>query len=111
MKKKTNNQIREEVRKSLASKYKQDVEAINKQKAKLGAMYNEEVKKNQALREENQELKQKVEAIEDWNKRLLEFMDMDETERKNAYQRYVADSKFNDIISQYTSMFNHLFHF
>lgn len=99
MKSKTNKQVREEVKKHLAAKYAADLELVKKEKSKFWNKYLDEVKKVQALTHENNELKQKLEALEDWNRRLLEFMDMPEEERKDAYQRYVKEQKLNETFS------------
>ena len=105
MKAKTNNQIREEVRKRLASKYAADLEAVKKEKHRFWEKYVEEEKKVQTLTHENNELKQKLEALEDWNRRLLEFMDLPDEERKTAYKQYVESKKLDEVFSGWFDFF------
>lgn len=105
MKAKTNNQIREEMRKRLASKYAADLEAVKKEKHRFWEMYVEEEKKSNRLAHENNELKQKLEALEDWNRRLLEFMDLPDKERKTAYKQYVESKKLDEVFSGWFDFF------
>lgn len=113
MKSKTNNQIREEVRKRLASKYSADLENAKKRYSECWDKYVEEEKKVVQLTHENNELKQKLEALEDWNRRLLEFMDMPEAERKEAYAQYIESKNLNkaldNFLSPFLGMYSNLF--
>lgn len=104
MKAKNNNQIREEVKKHLAAKYNQLIEDIKKEKSKFWNKYLDEEKKVQALTRENNELKQKLEALEDWNRRLMEFMDMPDDQRKDAYKQYIEDKKLKEEFSGWFDM-------
>ncbi|MBQ3944143.1 MAG: transposase [Alphaproteobacteria bacterium] len=98
MKPKTPNQIREEVRKKMVSKFNEEKEHLKEETIKYWNWYQEADEKARKLAHENNELKQKLEALEDWNRRLMEFMDMPEQERKQAYEQYIADKEFNSII-------------
>ena len=105
MKPKTPNQIREEVRKKMVSKFNEEKEHLKEEKIKYWNWYQEADEKARKLAHENNELKQKLEALEDWNCRLMEFMDMPEQERKQAYEQYIADKEFNSIINEWIKPF------
>ena len=105
MKTKTPNQIREEVRKKLVSKFNEDKERLKEEKLKYWNLYQNADAKARNLAQENNELKQKLEALEDWNRRLMEFMDMPEEERKQAYEQYIADKEFNSVIDEWIKPF------
>ena len=57
------------------------------------------------IREENQELKDKVEKYEDWNRRLQEFMDMTPEEREKVIQdsklRVATNQRLNKIMDMF----------
>ena len=61
------------------------------------------------LKEENRELKDKVEKFEDWNRRLQEFMDMEPEERETAFKTMESNAilagKMNTIFSMYSRFF------
>ena len=109
MKAKTNKQVREEVKKHLAAKYQADLENTKKRYSEWWNKYIESDKKVTRLTNENNELKQKIEALEDWNRRLMEFMDMPEDQRQDAYKQYIEDKKLNEQFSGWFDMMSGYF--
>lgn len=105
MKPKTPNQIREEVRKKMVSKFNEEKEHLKEEKIKYWNWYQDADAKARQLKHENNELKQKLEALEDWNRRLLEFMDLPDGKRQEAYQTYVEEKEFSEMLTSYLSPF------
>ncbi len=105
MKAKTPNQIREEVRKQMASKFNEEKEHLKEEKIKYWNWYQEADEKARKLAHENNELNQKLEALEDWNRRLLEFMDLPDDQRQKSYQTYVEEKEFSEMLTTYLSPF------
>ena len=105
MKPKTPNQIREEVRKKLTVKFNEEKERLKEDKSKYWNKYQEADLRAGRLEHENNELKQKLEALEDWNRRLLEFMDLPDGKRQEAYQTYVEEKEFSEMLTNYLSPF------
>lgn len=60
------------------------------------------------LKEENRELKDKVEKFEDWNRRLQEFMDMTPEEREKHFAELQTRNKLNEKMTSLMNMFQHL---
>lgn len=105
MKAKTPNQIREEVRKQMASKFNEEKECLKEEKLKYFNLYQKTYDKSRNLELENTELKQKLDALEDWNRRLLEFMDLPDDKRQKSYQTYVDEKEFSEMLTTYLSPF------
>lgn len=90
------NEIREEMRKQMAAKYKADVEhwksMYQTTMQNLGRKCNECCR----LREENDKLKEQVEAQKEWIERLMEFVNMPDEQRKNAVNEYITNSQMSE---------------
>ena len=97
------NEIREEVRKQMAAKYKQDVEHWRD-------MYHTTM--CYQLRDENIKLKEQVDAQKDWIERLMQFMDMPDEQRSKAVKEYVENKRmseeFLELFSPYFETLNRL---
>lgn len=111
--KKTANQIREEVRKQLAAKYKQEVEYW-KDLTKIHS--SRRVAAEAALskvKEENEKLKEEARLYKEWNERLMEFMDMPEEVRSKNVKEYVEKGKkseeFKALFGPYFKVLNEMF--
>jgi len=100
---KTPNQIREAVRKELLAKHKQEMERKDALSQKIWEAKEKAEEDNLRLKHENEELKEKLNVLEDWNRRLMEFMDMPEDQRKVAYKAYIADKQFDELFKKFTS--------
>ena len=101
------NKTRKEIEITLRQKMAQE---FNKKQAKWIKVNNElhqslceEVRKRQELEEKVSELEEKVQQYEDWNNRLMSFMDMPEDQRATAVQDFInnqrANQKFNTFIA------------
>lgn len=104
-------EIRETARKEMRAKYEKERDDEKLRYQDLWQRYEAKCDEAHKLSAENAELKEKLAALEDWNHRLMEFMDMPEDERKNAIKRYVADSEFetllnNWLLPKYSAFFN-----
>ena len=110
--KKTANQIREEVRKQLAAKYKQEVEYWKDRTSYHSNLRREAQKKANVLEEENEKLKEEVRLLKEWNERLMEFMDMPDEVRSKNIKEYVDKGKkseeFKALFSPYFNLLNRL---
>jgi len=112
MKAKKPNEIREEVRKQMAAKYKQEVEdwrkTANEYRSKWAKVCNE----MRDLRDENAELKEKLEAQKEWIERLMEFVNMPDDKRSAAVKEYVVNRRitqeFRDLFGPYFDTLNRL---
>lgn len=112
MKAKKPNEIREEVRKQMAAKYKQDVESwkqtAHERWQKVAALQDELAE----VKEENARLKEKLEAQKEWIERLMEFVNMPDEQRSEAVKDYIEkrqmSDQFRDLFSPYFEALNRL---
>ena len=120
MKKLTNAQIREQVRKDLTKSFEKKYEIEMKslenfkqlyhktleEKAKIAHDYSEVITKYE-------ELKDKVAQYEDWIARLQEFMDMEPDAREEAIQKFKTEKavteQMHDILDFYGRFTSMLF--
>jgi len=107
--KKTPNQIREELRRQLAQKHSEDLENLRQEKKRVWDMFNKSEEKRKELARENDELKEKLKQVEDWNSRLMEFMDIPENDRQeyveNLKIKLAEENKFNALLDVYSELF------
>jgi len=96
MKAKKPNEIREEMRKQMAAKYKQDVEHWKEMYHTTMQKFAHKCNECCQLRDENIKLKEQVDTQKDWIERLMEFIDMPEDERHDAIQKYIANRKMSE---------------
>lgn len=112
MKAKKPNEIREEVRKQMSAKYKQDIEALKQRASEHWSRYIAAKEELCSVKEENLKLKEQIEAQKDWIERLMEFIDMPEEERHDAVKKYLHDRKmtedFNAMFDPYFKVLNRL---
>ena len=95
--KKTPNQIREELRRQMAHSHQCELEKLRDLLKKQELISNDYWKRYQHAKTENEELKEKVKQLEDWNNRLMEFMDMNDEDRKAALQEYAETAELNEL--------------
>ena len=111
--KKTPNQIREELRRQMTKQHNDEIENLKKVKSQYWQKYLDADKKCCELQKENGELKDKVAQLEDWNRRLMEFMDMSEEERKAAIEEMKESARINGLLDTfcdgYAKMLGNLF--
>ena len=123
MKQKTTAQLREEIRKDLVKKLEKKYQWIQDDVEKYKKLYRDEYQRNVTIchklsdiKQENEELKDKLQQYKDWVERLQDFMDIkDDEERKQAFETYIKErqskAELNDLINVYCNMFNRLFSF
>lgn len=113
MGKKTPNQIREEVRRKMANKNKEELERARERVKAVWEQYRDAEERAKKYKAENETLKEKLAQLEDWNSRLMEFMDMPESERKYAVNEYMTNLQLNEELNQwfnkYISFFSPFF--
>ena len=107
--KKTPNQIREELRRQIAKQHNDEIENLKRLKDYAWEQFKEIDKEACQLKKENNELKEKVAQLEDWNRRLMEFMDMNDEERKAAIQEYQTNAELSDLCNNYLGKYIQLF--
>lgn len=78
------NEIREEMRKQMAAKYKQDVEHWKKLAHDRWENYMDATKRLADMNDENAKLKEQIEAQKEWIERLMEFVNMPAEQRGAA---------------------------
>lgn len=112
MKAKKPNEIREEVRKQMAAKYKQEVEDWRKTANEYRSKWAKVCDEMRDLRDENARLKEKLEAQKEWIERLMEFVNMPDEQRSEAVKDYIEkrqmSQEFRDLFSPYFDALNRL---
>jgi predicted nuclease with TOPRIM domain len=100
--------IEANLRNKLATQYKEKTEALKAEKAILEKRYNEMWERARKAEIERDELKGKLSVYEDWNRRLQEFMDMDEKDRvayvENLRMNAAAKQMFDDKFGHFAQM-------
>lgn len=99
--KKTPNQIREELRRQMAKNYNNDLENLRGLLKKQQLISNDYWQRYQRAKSENDELKEKVKQFEDWNNRLMEFMNMSDEDRVAYVENLKKTKELNDIIKRF----------
>lgn len=106
------NEIREEVRKQIAAKYKQEVEDWRKTAQEYRSKWAKACDDLNTMRDENAELKEKLEAQKEWIERLMEFVNMPDEQRSNAVKEYIEKRQMSDefrtLFSPYFETLNRL---
>lgn len=86
----------------MANHYENELEILRNKSKEYQQRYLDICSSNQELRQENEELKEKVRQYEDWNNRLMEFMDMTPADRETYVEelkvRLEQEQKFNSIM-------------
>ncbi len=119
-KKITNNQVREQVKKQMAAKYRDLCEQLRKSSAHWSGRYQEATRENFNLRNQLRELQEKHDRVleenrrlQEWIDRLLEFADLPEEKRRFAVNEYFEQMKqhqeneemFNSFMKLTSSLF------
>jgi uncharacterized protein YbcI len=106
MKKLTNAQIREQVRKELVKSFERKYEAEMKSLESFKNLYHKTLEEKRELSKEiftltgeNEALKEKVTQYEDWIRRLQEFMDMQPDAREEAIQKFKTEKELNETMN------------
>lgn len=106
------NEVREEVRKQMAAKYKAEVEQWRKTAQEYRSKWAKASDDLREVRDENAGLREKLEAQKEWIERLMEFIDMPDDKRSAAVREYVTDRRitqeFRDLFGPYFDTLNWL---
>lgn len=100
------------LRNKLATQYKEKTEQLKSDKAVLKRLLNEMEKRAIKAETECDELKERVKQYEDWNRRLQEFMDMSEDDRKAYVENLRKKDELDQIIKKfgfYSNLFSRIF--
>ena len=97
------------LRNKLAAQYKEKTERLQQEKAELEKKYNELWRKACELKEERNELQGKLSVYEDWNRRLQEFMDMDEKDRAAYLEKLRLDAAAKEVFDSNFGTFAQMF--
>lgn len=98
-----------EISKQYKKKYEDTIQIYNDRIQKLCKSLDVLHEKYDALMERNNELGEKVRQYEDWNERLLEFMDLPKDERKQKFQEYQTERETEGMMGNLLCMFNKYF--
>ena len=113
MKAKKPNEIREEVRKQMAAKYKGDVEHWKSMYQTTMQDFGRKCNECYRLKEENGKLKEQVEAQKEWIERLMDFVNMPDDQRHDAVKKYITERQmsedFKNLFGPYFKTLNRLF--
>lgn len=102
--KQSKKQIEANLRNKLAAQYKEKTEQLKSEKALLEKRYKEMCERARKAEIERDELKEKVAALEDWNNRLLECMDMTDEDRKAYVETLRAQAELKSAVDQMYSV-------
>ena len=105
---KTKNQIREEVRRKFIHKHKEEIDILNERINSLRKSYEFAELRAQDFYQENSKLKETIKELEDWNNRLLDWMDMSQEEREYAVSKYISNIKLTDLFQKFENYFSSL---
>lgn len=96
------------LRNKLATQYKERTEQLKAEKAALENKYIDMWERARKAEIERDNLKDQVTQYEDWNRRLLEFMDMSEDDRKAYVENLRKTNELDQIIKKF-GLFSDLF--
>lgn len=94
----TKKQIEAEIRRKMAASYNSHIESLKKRIDIWADRATELAGECDLLKIENASLKEQIRQYEDWNERLMEFMDMDDHDRKQAIVEWRTAGKYNEYI-------------
>ena len=99
-KKKLKAQLINEIAKQYSSRIKELEDSRNALRTKIEI----ERQSFRELQHKYLELCQKLESLEDWNRRLMEFIDMDEDTRNKYIKHIKTQEKFDETLEKLTKM-------
>ena len=107
--KKTPNQIREELRRKMAANHENELERLRQENLDIWHRYRDVCKTNTELSAENEKLKEQVRQYEDWNNRLMEYMDLSEEDRKTEFEILKLKLTNEQKLASFTNIYSKLF--
>jgi predicted nucleic acid-binding Zn-ribbon protein len=106
MSKENKKQIKAQLINEISSKYTRRIADLEVERGFLIDRIVKTEKQNQELRDENLELKSKIESYEDWIRRLQEFMDMDPETRDRALKTLESERILSEKMESVMSFFS-----
>ena len=94
--KSTKKEIEITLRQKLTQEFNKKLEEQRKANAELRRSWYDKVAECQKLQEKVSELEEKVQQYEDWNNRLMSFIDIPEKDRPTAIKDFLA-SQSDDV--------------
>ncbi len=82
----------------MAASYNSQIESLKKRIDVWANRATELAGECDLLKIENASLKEQIRQYEDWNERLMEFMDMNDHDRKQAIVEWRTAGKYNEYI-------------
>lgn len=111
--KETRKQIVEQTRNEVARQYNTKVKELEERLKNLSSEYAELSKKFYQVKCERDEAVDKVKEYEDWNNRLMEFMDMPADAREKALEqeraKFAVNTKLENMLGLYDRFMNLMF--
>lgn len=103
--KQTKKEIEATLRNKICKQYTSRIDSLNEKIKTLSENLIDERKKRIEIQKKYEEIEDKVQKYEDWNRRLQEFMDMNEEDRELAF----AEMKTNKKLGEFADMCKNLF--
>jgi BMFP domain-containing protein YqiC len=100
----TRKQIEANLRNKLAAQYREKSDKLAERVETLERKLNDMHKRAVTAENEKEKLEEKVAALEDWNNRLLECMDMTDEDRKAYVETLRAQSELKSAVDQLYSV-------
>jgi BMFP domain-containing protein YqiC len=97
-------QIEANLRNKLAAQYKEKSDKLAERVETLEKKLNDMYKRAVTAESEKEKLEEKVAALEDWNNRLLECMDMTDEDRKAYVETLRAQAELKSAVDQMYSV-------
>ena len=107
MKQETKKVLKAKLTNEIAARFKNKIKELEEEKRRAIDSWSRLVEKNSILQAENIRLKEELEKCEDWNRRLLEFMDMTPEEREKVIQDSKLRVSTNQRINKIMDMFQY----
>ena len=94
-------QIENELRNKITKQYTKRTQELEDKIAKLSSQLAEANKRTYTAEQEKLEMKDKLNQYEDWNRRLQEFMDMSDEDRKAYVENLRKTDELNKAIERF----------
>lgn len=105
--KQTRKEIEANLRNKICKNYTSKIDDLNARLKKLEEELIAERHKRHEVEDKYNEMKEKFGQYEDWNRRLQEFMDMSEEDRKTALAEMKASAQANEKMAKLADMCKH----
>ena len=107
--KQTRKAIEANMRNKLAAQYKAKTERLEEEIERLRQRNKELSARAMKAEQEKMEMRDKLNQFKDWNRRLQEYMDMGEEDRKAYAEKIKQEAKLNSLISEHFAPYLGLF--